>query len=115
MEIETERNGSVLVARVQDRIDGLNAQAFQEALLAAIEDGDRAVVLDLARLTYVSSAGLRVILLTAKTLQQRQGNLAVCALAGTVREVFRISGFDKIIQTHGSEEEATAALAGRAG
>ena len=115
MEIETERKEGVLVARVQDRIDGLNAQAFQEALLGVIEDGDRAVVLDLERLTYISSAGLRVILLAAKSLQRRQADLAVCSLAGTVSEVFRISGFDKIIRTHGSEAEALVALTSSAG
>ena len=69
MEISTERKGDVLVAGAQDRIDGANAREFQEALQAVIDDSDRAVVLDLEQLTYISSAGLRVILLMGRMLQ----------------------------------------------
>lgn len=110
MEISTERKGQVLVAATQDRVDGSNASAFQDALQAVIGETDRAVVLDMSQLTYISSAGLRVILMVAKTLQKQDGNLAVCSLSGPVREVFQISGFDKIIQTHDSQDAAIAAL-----
>jgi anti-anti-sigma factor len=109
--IKTERHGTVLVASTEDRIDGVNAREFQDALQAAISDDDSAVVLDLERLTYISSAGLRVILLVAKTLQRQDKQLAVCSLGGPVREVFEISGFDRIIQTHESQSEAVATLA----
>ena len=102
--------GGVLVVRTEDRLDGVNVREFQDALQGVIDDSDRAVILDLGRLTYISSAGLRVILLVAKTLQRQDGNLAVCSLSGPVREVFKISGFDKIIQTHDSQAEAIAAL-----
>ena len=112
METRTDRTGGVLVVRTEDRLDGVNAREFQDALQGVIDDSDRAVILDLGRLTYISSAGLRVILLVAKTLQRQDGNLAVCSLSGPVREVFEISGFDKIIQTHDSQAEAIAALTG---
>ena len=110
--IKTERQGTVLVAITEDRIDGANAREFQDALQAAISDDDSAVVLDLEQLKYISSAGLRVILLVAKTLQRQEKQLAVCSLLGPVREVFEISGFDKIIQTHESQSEAVATLGG---
>ena len=112
METRTNRTGGVLVVRTEDRLDGVNAREFQDALQVVIDDSDRAVILDLGRLTYISSAGLRVILLVAKTLQRQDGNLAVCSLSGPVREVFEISGFDKMIQTHDSQAEAIAALTG---
>ena len=110
MEISTERKGSVLVATTEERIDGVNARAFQDALQAAIADTDRAVILDLSQLTYISSAGLRVILLIARTLQRQDGNLAVCSLSGPVQEVFQISGFDQIIKTYGTQDEAISSL-----
>ncbi len=110
MEISTERKGNVLVVTTEERIDGINARAFQDALQAAIDDDDRVVILDLRQLTYISSAGLRVILLVARTLQRQDGNLAVCSLSGPVLEVFQISGFDQIIQTYDSQEEAISAL-----
>ncbi len=112
METRTDRTGGVLVVRTGGRLDGVNAREFEDALQGVIDDSDRAVILDLGRLTYISSAGLRVILLVAKTLQRQDGNLAVCSLSGPVREVFEISGFDKIIQTHDSQAEAIAALTG---
>ena len=112
MEIRTERKGEVLVAGANDRIDGANAREFQEALQSVIQDNDRAVVLDLGQLTYISSAGLRVILLVGKMLQRQNGNLAVCSLTESVREVFSISGFDKIIPTHDSQEDAVASMSG---
>ena len=112
MEISTERKGEVLVAQTVDRVDGANAHEFQDALQGVIEDSDRAVILDMEQLTYISSAGLRVILLIARTLQRQDGSLVVCSLSGLVREVFEISGFDKIIQTHDTQEQAIAALGG---
>ena len=51
-------------------------------------------------------------MLIAKTLGQRQAKLVVCSLSASIREVFEISGFDKIITVHGSREEALAAMNG---
>ena len=93
-------------------MDGTNAQEFQGELSSAIAETDRAVVLDLEHLSYISSAGLRVILLTAKALQRQDAELAVCSLSDSIREVFAISGFDKIITVRDSQAEAVAALRG---
>ena len=110
MEISTELQGEVLIARAQERIDGANAREFQDALQAALNDHDGALVLDMEDLTYISSAGLRVILLTARVLQRNDKSLALCSLSGPVREIFQISGFDKIIQTHDSRADAIASV-----
>ena len=64
------------------------------------------------RLVYISSAGLRVILIIARSLQGENRKFAVCSLVGPVREVFEISGFDKIIQTHDTQAKAVAAVGG---
>ncbi len=110
MEIETERQGDTLIAKAEGRIDGANAREFQTALEAAIDANDCSVVLNMERLSYISSAGLRVILLMAKTLQGRNRKLAICSLSESIREVFEISGFDKIIPIHASTVEALAAF-----
>ena len=108
MEIRTEQEGDVLVALTEDRVDGANAREFQ----AAIAGTDSPVVLDMERLVYISSAGLRVILIIARSLQGENRKFAVCSLVGPVREVFEISGFDKIIQTHDTQKKAVAAVGG---
>ncbi len=112
MDIKTEREGGVLIAQPEGRIDSMNARAFQDALNAAIGADDKAVVMDLQALSYISSAGLRAVLLIAKTLGQRQAKLSVCSLSASIREVFEISGFDKIITVHGSREDALADMRG---
>ena len=112
MEINTEQKGGVLVALTVDRVDGSNAREFQEALQAVIKDTGNAFLLDMEQLTYISSAGLRVILLIARTLQGKNTKFAVCSLSDSVREVFEISGFDKIVDTHATQADAIAALEG---
>ena len=110
MDIKTERADGALIAKAEGRIDGVNARDFEEAMKAAIGSDDSVVVIDLENLSYISSAGLRVILLIAKTLRKRNAELMLCSLSDPIREVFEISGFDKIIPVHASREQALAAL-----
>ena len=110
MELTTERENDVLSIRVIGRIDGSNAIAFQEAIRAHLEDRDRAMVMDCAELTYISSAGLRVVLVTAKALTNRNMKFALCALTEHVLEAFETSGFDKIMAIHSSRAAAMVAL-----
>ena len=112
MEIQTERANGTLIAKAEGRIDGVNARDFEEALKAAISTDDNTVVMDLEGLSYISSAGLRVILLIAKTLRKRNADLILCSLSDPIREVFEISGFDKIIPVHASREQALASIGG---
>ena len=106
MDIVTDRINDVLIAEARGRVDGTNAAAFEEALSNAVSQHDRAMIIDLEKLTYISSAGLRVILLIAKTMRRHNGKLAMCSLQTPIREVSQISGFDKIIPVHGSRAAA---------
>ena len=112
MAVDFERNEGSIVIQTSERVDSSNALQFQEDLSGVIEPSDAKVVLDMGRLSYISSAGLRVILQVAKTLQRQNAGFAVCGLSGTVREVFEISGFDQVIAIHSSPAEALAALNG---
>ena len=110
MEVITERQDGVLAARVSGRVDSTNAREFEETIRSLIEESDRAVIMDFEKLVYISSAGLRAVLMTAKNLWKRNATFALCSLPEVVREVFRVSGFDKIISIHPSKAEALAAL-----
>jgi anti-sigma B factor antagonist len=110
MEVHTEREGGALIARAVGRIDGVNAREFESALHAALGEHDSALILDLQSLSYISSAGLRVILMAAKMLQRRGGKFVICSLSGSIDEVFEISGFNRIIPTHATRSEALASL-----
>jgi anti-anti-sigma factor len=112
MAIETDRKGETLIVTAGERVDGANAQEFQSELEASIAETDRIIILDFQKLAYISSAGLRVILITAKTAQQQQANFVVCSLSEPVREIFEMSGFDQIIAVHATATDAVAALQG---
>ena len=112
MNLTTERQDGVLSVRVTGRIDAGNVREFEETIRTAIEDGDRAVILDFEKLVYISSTGLRAVLMTAKSLWKRDATFALCSLVDVVRDVFHMSGFDKIIAIHPTRAEALAALDG---
>ncbi len=108
MEIKVEHENGTLIAQVEGRVDSANAREFEQVLTAALGDA-KTVIVDFEGLSYISSSGLRVLLLVAKTLRQRSAHLALCSLSESIREVFEISGFDKIIQIHNSRADALAA------
>ena len=110
MAVNSDRQDGTLIARADGRIDGANAREFQVALEGAIDPSDSSVILDLENLSYISSAGLRVILMTAKTLQRQKAKFAICSLSPSIKEVFQISGFDRIIPIHSSVDDALASL-----
>ena len=112
MDVTTERTDGVLSVEVDGRIDGSTVVAFREAIETATADGDRAVIVDCERLSYIGSAGLRTVLSIAKALSKRNAQFALCSLSDHVRDVFEKSGFDTIIVIHPSRAEALAALDG---
>ena len=110
MEITSDNTDGAVVVKAVGRVDGANARDFHEGLEASIGADGESMVLDFEGLSYISSAGLRVVLLVAKTLQQKNAKLAVCSLSDSIREVFEISGFDKIVPVYADRGEAVSGL-----
>jgi anti-anti-sigma factor len=95
----------------EGRLDFGAAAEFQKHVEEAIARAGRApaaVIVDCAALEYVSSAGLRVFLMAARTAKPAGVLFAVCALQPSVREVFDISGFSRIIEVHADRAVALA-------
>ena len=110
MAVTIERQGSALVAVASGRVDSANASQFQEEMAAVNDGSGSSVILDLGGLSYISSAGLRVILMVAKTLRSTNTSFVVCSPSDPIREIFEISGFSQIIPIHGSRDEALAVV-----
>jgi anti-anti-sigma factor len=108
MDMTQERDGDVVVVRLSGRLDSGAAPGAEERLSAAISGAVPRIAIDMSALTYVSSAGLRVLLVAAKKVQQQNGKLALGGLAENVRAVFAATGFDTIIAI---ESDAAAAVA----
>lgn len=109
MEIQEQPQGGVIVLRPVGRLDSLTCREVEPRLLGALTDSG-AVVVDCAALDYISSAGLRVLLVAAKQNRTTGGRLALAALRDNVREVFDISGFSAIFAIHPTVAAAVAAL-----
>jgi anti-sigma B factor antagonist len=110
MDITQERDGDVVVVRLSGRLDSSAAPGAEEQLTAAVSGEAPRVAIDMSQLSYVSSAGLRVLLVAAKKVQQQKGKLALGGLADNVREVFAATGFDTIITIAADAAAAVAAV-----
>jgi anti-anti-sigma factor len=93
MDIAETRQGLVFVVAPAGRADSTTSDALEQALTKAIDAGELRLVVDLEGVSYISSAGLRVLLIVAKRLKTQRGTLVLCALTDAVRQVFDLAGF----------------------
>jgi anti-anti-sigma factor len=103
------RDGWVLVA-LRGRLDMTSAGTLEEKLESAIAGGQRRLAIDLDGLEYLSSAGLRALLVTARRLQQVDGTLALIGLRGPVKDVLELAGLANVFPAFATEAELLAAL-----
>ena len=106
MKISHDERDGVAVIRFEGNLDTNTAPEAQDTLDGLVAGGTTKVLVDFEALDYISSAGLRVLLATAKKLRGSGGNLRLCSLNETVAEVFEISGFSTIFAVFPSEAEA---------
>ncbi|WP_395684745.1 STAS domain-containing protein [Aestuariivirga sp.] len=106
-----DKLGNALILKPSRRIDSSNAKAFEDEAAALVDSGPKLVVIDASDLDYISSAGLRGILTTAKRAKAAGGGLTIACARTNVKEVLAVSGFDNIFGLHASVEAAVAALA----
>ena len=110
MQITTRTQQGVTLVAVAGKLDSTTSPEAQQALDAILAGGGRKVVIDFTGVDYISSAGLRVLLGTAKRLSGAGSALRLFGLNDTVREVFQISGFATILAVFATEAEALKGL-----
>lgn len=106
LEIAQERRGSVHVLALSGRLDTETSTDLELAVQDLLNAGERHFVLDLSRIGYVSSAGLRVLLATAKQLDSGKGTLRLCGLNSAVKQVFDVAGFSKLFAIYATQAAA---------
>ena len=111
MNITDERRGDVLVVRPEGRIDTNTSDELDRALVGRIDGGARRLVIDMGGTDYISSAGLRVLLLAAKKLKGVSGQLVLGAMNPSVRQIFELAGFVAIIAIEPDVDRAVARAA----
>jgi anti-anti-sigma factor len=108
--MESKTSDGVLVVAMIERFDAYSAKEVEAFLQENISSGTKKILCDFSGTVYISSAGLRVLLASAKALKKADGTIALCSLDGPVREVFETAGFIPLFPIYGDEKEALAAL-----
>ena len=104
--VHQETHGDVRVLAPQGRIDSTTSSTLETAALNIINDGASRIVVDLGAVDYISSAGLRVVLLAGKKAKAAGGGLVLAGLQPTIRDVFEISGFLRLFEVKDTRAEA---------
>ena len=117
MALQAQNFANALVLGVGGRLDQDNCDAVRTELMTHVErcahDGGT-VILDLAGLEYVSSAGLRCFMLASRQAKAQHGRIVVAALQPMVAEIFEISHFNMVFQVFPTVREALAAASNEA-
>ena len=95
MDLIKEYNGKELTITVKDSIDTTTAPDFENEIMDEMGKFD-SLIIDFTNLEYISSAGLRVLIITEKKLKP-QNIPSVIKVNDTIREIFEIARFDKIL------------------
>ena len=117
MDFSQASYADVRVIAVKGRVDHANADQFKTQLwpiLSSSAASGEKLLLNLSGLEYISSAGLRVLMLAARELKARQGTLVVCEPQAVVKEIFEISRFNVVFRVYPDLKAALADLSERA-
>lgn len=96
MTINKWQDGTTLVVAPEGRIDTATAPILEKELKESIDDSVKDLTLDFSKITYISSAGLRVLLTTNK-LMLKKGSMKVTNVDSTVMEILEVTGFNEIL------------------
>jgi stage II sporulation protein AA (anti-sigma F factor antagonist) len=110
MQIGEERAGSALVLAPAGRLDSVTSNELEKRVSSRLDAGERLLVVDLAGVEYISSAGLRVLLMAAKRLKEPPAALVLCGLGPSVRTVLELAGFLPLFAIEPGREQALARL-----
>ena len=110
MEINIKEVGGVNVVEFTGNLDTNTAPEAENQINNLLASGAAKILVNFENLNYISSAGLRVLLATAKKMMTTGGSLKICSLNSTVQEVFDISGFITILSVAANEADALAAF-----
>jgi anti-anti-sigma factor len=111
VQLTTQQFADTMVVAPTGRIDHRSAAELEAALLPLVgraAEARASLVLDFSGVEYISSVGLRVLMIAAKQMRAAQARLSVAALCSVVAEIFSISRFDKVLTVNGTLEDALA-------
>lgn len=109
MKIDETKSGDVVVIEISGRLDTTNYQELETKLAGILDRKETNILLDIRKLEYVSSSGLRILLMYLKKIKALQGRLMLCSMSPEIREIFEISGFINIFEVYEDRAKALEA------
>lgn len=104
MNIMHQEKDGIICFKIEGRLDAESAPEAETTVKGILKQGNRRLLFDLSQMDYISSAGLRVILMAVKELRNKQGKVVLCGLTPYVKEIFDVSNFSSIIPITDSVE-----------
>ncbi len=111
MEILEKKIGNVYLISISGNLDAYSVNDVESKLNSLIDAGHVRLVVSLDKLEYISSSGLRILLVTLKKVRKQQGDIRLACLKSNIKEVFDISGFTQLFNISDTEETAIDSFA----
>ncbi len=109
MEIKVINNEDIKIVEIIGQLNGINSEKAEKEISALLIKNSR-LVFEMSQCDYISSAGLRVLLITAKKLKLNDGHAVTCGLIEEVKDVMEMTGFDNMFNNYENLEEAVEAI-----
>ncbi len=110
MDLLEQKIGSVNIISLSGRLDAYSANDLERKLDSLIDADQVQLVVNLGRLEYISSSGLRVLLAALKKVRKQQGDIKLACLKPYIKEVFDIAGFTQLFTIFDAEEAAVSSF-----
>jgi anti-anti-sigma factor len=110
MKIDRNKRGTVVVLAPHGSLDINTRKIFQDKLIELLDVGETAILVDLSHVDFMTSTGLSAVLYAAKRVEDISGKFAVCSINKDIQTVFKISGFDSILEIYPNVDEALSKL-----
>ncbi len=112
MEMTQENRGQVIIIGLRGRLDAVACSGVEKELLAQAAQDQARIAFDLSGMSYISSAGLRLLVGVAKQVEMRSGKLALATLNHDVYNIFKIAGVIPLFSVYETVDEAASHCAG---
>lgn len=110
MNIHETKQNDIIIFALEGRLDSNTSENFEQQLMEKIDGTNNKMIVEFSDLDYISSAGLRVLLMAAKRLKIVNGSFVLCGLKAHLYEIFEISGFLQILTIVNNLENAQATV-----
>lgn len=109
MDINNFTEKDILIISPEGRIDSTNSNEFESSTMSMSADMQK-IAIDFTNIKYISSAGLRSILVIAKEMNKSNRKFVIFGMNSSIKDVFDMAGFSSVIKTSGTKDDAIAIL-----